>query len=55
VQPLPMQQIAYALEQGKLETDSLLFNNTIDTKEKLETEWLVPLDKSWLWSRIIKQ
>jgi hypothetical protein len=55
VQPLPMQQIAYALEQGKLETDSLLFNNTIDTKEKLETEWLVPLDKSWLWSIIIKQ
>jgi hypothetical protein len=55
VQPLPLQQIGYALEKGYLETDSLLFNNTIDTKQKLETEWLVPLDKSWLWSRVLAQ
>ncbi|MBK7763580.1 MAG: hypothetical protein IPI46_09435 [Bacteroidetes bacterium] len=52
-QPLPLQQVKYALEKGYIETDSLLFNNTVDTKARLETEWLVPLNKSWLWSRIV--
>ena len=51
-QPLPMQQVSYALQQGFIETDSLLFNNLVDTKEKLETEWLVPLNQSWLWARL---
>jgi hypothetical protein len=51
-QPLPMQQVKYALEKGYIKTDTLLFNNTVDTKEKLEQEWLVPLNKSWLWNRI---
>jgi hypothetical protein len=52
-EPLPIQQVKYALEKGYIETDTLLFNNTVDTKEKLESEWLVPLDKSWLWNRIV--
>ena len=43
----------YALEKGFIETDTLLFNNLVDTKEKLENEWLVPLNKSWLWNRIV--
>lgn len=51
-QPLPMQQVAYALQQGFIETDSLLFNNLVDTKEKLLNEWLVPLNQSWLWARL---
>lgn len=52
-EPLPMQQVKYALSKGYIETDTLLFNNTVDTKKKLEDEWLIPLDKSWLWSRIL--
>lgn len=52
-QPLPIQQVKYALEKGYIETDTLLFNNLVDTKEKLENEWLVPLNKSWLWNRIV--
>lgn len=52
-QPLPIQQVKYALEKGYIETDTLLFNNTVDTKEKLEESWLVPLNKSWLWNRIV--
>jgi hypothetical protein len=51
-QPLPMQQVSYALQQGFIETDSLLFNNLVDTKEKLLREWLVPLNQSWLWARL---
>ncbi|HPI55005.1 MAG TPA: hypothetical protein PLU10_09955 [Chitinophagaceae bacterium] len=52
-QPLPIQQVKYALEKGYIETDTLLFNNTVTTKSMLEKEWLVPLSKSWLWKRII--
>lgn len=52
-QPLPMQQVKYALEKGYIETDTPLFNNTVQTKAQLETEWLVPLNKSWLWSRVV--
>ncbi len=52
-QPLPMQQVKYALQKGYIETDTLLFNNLVDTKQKLEEEWLIPLSKSWLWNRII--
>ena len=53
VEPLPMQQVKYALEKGYIETDTLLFNNTVATKAQFETEWLVPLNKSWLWNRIV--
>jgi hypothetical protein len=53
VQPLPMQQVSYALEKGFIETDSLLFNNLVDTKSALLQEWLVPLNKSWLWNRVV--
>lgn len=50
---LPMQQVKYALQQGFLETDTPLFNNLVDTKAKLLSEWLVPLNKSWLWPRLM--
>ncbi len=53
VQPLPYHQIKYALEQGFIETDSLVFNNTIATKLQLINEWLVPLDKSWIWNKLV--
>ncbi len=53
VQPLPMQQVSYALEKGFIETDSLLFNNLVETKAQLLKEWLVPLNKSWLWSKVV--
>ena len=54
VETLPLNQVKYALENSILETDTLFFNHLVDNKQKLETEWLVPLDKSWLWQRIIK-
>jgi hypothetical protein len=55
VQPLPMNQIIYALQNNYIETDTCLFNNLVTTKAMFETEWLIPLNKSWLWPRIIAQ
>lgn len=54
VEPLPLHQVKYALEKGYIETDTLLFNNLVETKEQLEKSWLVPLSKSWLWNRIVQ-
>ncbi len=51
---LPMQQVAYALQQGYLQTDTLLFNNLVETKEQLLSHWLTPLHQSWLWPRLTK-
>ena len=55
VQMLPMNQISYGLEKGFIETDTLLFNNLVATKQALVDSWLTPLDKSWLWQRIVEK
>lgn len=54
VEPLPLNQVKYALEKGYIETDTPLFNNLVATKAEFEAGWLTPLDKSWLWERIVK-
>ena len=51
-QPLPYAQVKYALAEGHIETDTLLFDSTVQTLQGLQTKWLVPLNQSWLWSRI---
>ncbi len=55
VQMLPMNQISYGLEKGFIETDTLLFNNLVATKKSLLADWLTPLDKSWIWQRIVQK
>ncbi len=55
VQMLPISQVPYGLEKGYIETDTPLFNNLAPTKQDLLSNWLVPLDKSWLWSRIVEK
>ena len=48
VQTVPQAQFNYALENGLLSMDTLYFNNLVNTKATLETEWLQPISKSWL-------
>lgn len=48
VELLPMTQVPYALEKGFLSADTLYFNNLVQTKAELETNWIVPVGKSWL-------
>ncbi len=55
VEMLPMNQISYGLEKGFIETDTPLFNNLVATKKALIDSWLTPLDKSWLWQRIVEK
>jgi hypothetical protein len=52
VQLLPMSQLQYAVENKFITPDTLYFNNLIQTKEELETKWLVPVKDSWLAGRL---
>ena len=53
VQMMPLSQLPYALENGFVDEETLYFNNTVQTKEELETKWLIPLKDSWLASRFL--
>jgi hypothetical protein len=52
IQMLPLNQLQYAIENGFINADTLYFNNLADTKEALQTKWIVPVKDSWLKSRI---
>ncbi|NIG53992.1 hypothetical protein [Chitinophaga sp. Cy-1792] len=52
VQLLPMQQVAYALEKGYIDENTLYLNNTVLTKADLDSKWLIPLKDSWLAARL---
>lgn len=51
-QMLPVNQVQYALDKGYIQKDTPLFNNTVLTKQELLTNWLIPLEESWLSRRI---
>jgi hypothetical protein len=51
-QMLPLHQVQYALDKGYINGDTLLFNNTVSTKEELLSNWLIPVKDSWLATRI---
>lgn len=52
VQLLPMSQLQYAIDNKFITPDTLYFNNLVQTKEELETQWLVPVKNSWLAGRL---
>jgi hypothetical protein len=51
-QMLPMNQVQYALDKGYIQKDTPLFNNVAGTKKELMSNWLVPLNESWLGARL---
>ena len=42
-----MQQFQTLLNEGKINDQTLVFNNLISTKKELDTNWQIPLNKSW--------
>jgi hypothetical protein len=52
IQLLPLSQLQYAVENGFINSDTLYFNNLVQTKEELENNWIVTVKDSWLNSRI---
>lgn len=51
IELLPLAQVSYALGNNFLTPDTLYFNNTVQTKEDLENNWIVPIKNSWLAKR----
>lgn len=54
VQTIPMAQVAYALENGILQKDTLYFNNLVANKSEMENKWMQPIEDSWLGKKYIK-
>lgn len=52
VQVLPLSQLQYAIDNGFINGDTLYFNNLVQTKEELESKWIIPVKESWLSKRI---
>lgn len=48
IQLLPLSQLQYAVENGFINADTLYFNNLVQTKQELESKWIVPVKDSWL-------
>jgi hypothetical protein len=51
-QMLPYEQVQYALDKGYINKDTPVFNNIVTNKAELLENWLVPLSKSWLATRV---
>ncbi len=52
VQLLPLAQLQYAADNGYITPDTLYFNNTVLTKQDLETKWIIPVKESWLAKKV---
>ena len=52
VQIIPRQQFSYAIENNFITPQTLFFNNVVATKKELENNWMVPVEQSWLKTKI---
>ncbi len=48
IQVLPMNQLQYAVDNNFINADTLYFNNLVQTKEELESKWIIPVKVSWI-------
>ena len=53
VQLLPLSQLQYAVDNGFITSETLFFNNVVQTKEELENNWIIPASNSWLAKKIL--
>lgn len=53
VELLPLSQLQYAFDNRFINAETLYFNNLVQTKEELESKWMVPVKDSWLAKKIL--
>ena len=53
VQLLPLSQLQYAFDNGYINSNTLYFNNVVQTRAELENSWIIPIKDSWLSKKII--
>src|SRR5688572_19789843 len=52
IQILPMSQLNYAVEKSFITGDTLYFNNLVQTKAELISNWIIPVRSSWLAKKL---
>ena len=52
---LPMNEAKKQIADGTLPADAFTFNNLINTKAQLHTEWIISVKKSWLGKYLQQQ
>ena len=52
VELLPLSQLDHALTYGFVSGETLYFNNTVQTRDELESSWILPVRESWLRNRL---
>ena len=52
VQLLPMTQLSYAAQNFFIDSDTVYFNNLVQTKKELEEKWILPIKDSWLATKL---
>jgi len=52
VELLPLSHLQHAFENGFINNETLYFNNLVQTKEELESKWIVTVKESWLVNKI---
>ena len=53
IQILPLDQLNNAIENDLISPDTLYFNNTLQTKKELISNWLIPVKNSWFAKRLM--
>ena len=51
IQLLPMEQLKYSIENKFINSETLYFNNTVQTKKELLNNWIITINNSWLVKR----
>jgi hypothetical protein len=54
VQLFSINALKEAYAAGEIDEQTLTFNNLIDRYPQLESEWLIPLSKSWVYPKLQK-
>ena len=52
VQNIPVSELNSAYEQGQLNPESILLDNSISTLDQLRNRWKIPFKESWAFKRI---
>lgn len=52
VELLPLSHLQHAFDNGFINNDTLYFNNLVQTKEELESKWIIPVKDSWLAKKV---
>ncbi|MEO7801992.1 MAG: hypothetical protein ABIR81_08335, partial [Ginsengibacter sp.] len=52
IHQVPLSQLQNAFNNDLLSAATLYFNNTVQTKNELEKNWIVPIKDSWLAKRL---